>query len=137
VAVLLRTTKQLLRKQVLQASEAAHLRAAGVLSQRVIPKKMSNQEKIRHSVMMVGVMMTMRVVPQRRAKRSRSQLPSRGGLEGGLRGGLLLWLLNRWEMKSRRSLKESWRARKDRPILSWKKKRKRSRLRRKNRMERA
>jgi hypothetical protein len=105
----------------------------------VIPKKMSNQEKIRHSVMMVGVMMTMRMVPQRRAKRSLNWLPSRGGLEGGLRGGLLLWLQNRWEMKSRRSLKESWRARKDRPILSWKKKRKRRRLRlrRKNRMERA
>jgi hypothetical protein len=29
-------------------------------------------------------------------------------------------------MTSRRSLKESWRARKDRPILSWMKKRKRS-----------
>jgi hypothetical protein len=100
---------------------------------------MSNQEKIRHSVMMVGVMMTMRVVPQRRAKRSRSQLASRGGREGGLQGGLLLWLLNRREMRSRRSSKESWRAREDRPILSWKKKRKRRRLRlrRKNRMERA
>ena len=84
--------------------------------------------------------MTMRVAPQRRVRRSRGRLASRGGLEGGHRGGLLLWLLNRREMRSRRSLKESWRARKDRLILLWKKKRKmlgRLRLRRKNRMERA
>jgi hypothetical protein len=49
-------------------------------------------------------------------------------------------LLKRREMRSRRSWKESWRARRGRPILSWKKKRKRLRrlrLRRKNRMERA